>query len=59
MQKYKDVDGDIIKLKLFPFSLRERAKDWLLSLPRNSIDSWVSAKMLLLENIILLLRLYL
>jgi hypothetical protein len=33
MQKYKDVDGDIIKLKLFPFSLRGRAKDWLLSLP--------------------------
>jgi hypothetical protein len=30
MQKYKDVDGDIIKLKLFPFSLRGRAKDWLL-----------------------------
>jgi hypothetical protein len=27
MQKYKDVDGDIIKLKLFPFSLRGRAKD--------------------------------
>ena len=22
MQKYKDADGDIIKLKLFPFSLR-------------------------------------
>jgi hypothetical protein len=41
IQKYKDVDGDIIKLKLFPFSLRGRAKDWLLSLPRNSIDSWV------------------
>jgi hypothetical protein len=40
MQKYKDVDGNIIKLKLFPFSLRGRAKDWLLSLPRNSIDSW-------------------
>jgi hypothetical protein len=39
MQKYKDVDGDIIKLKLFRFSLRGRAKDWLLSLPRNSIDS--------------------
>jgi hypothetical protein len=44
MQKYKDVDGDIIKLKLFPFSLRGRAKDWLLSLPRNSIDSWVECK---------------
>jgi hypothetical protein len=44
MQKYKDVDGDIIKLKLFPFSLRGRAKDWLLSLARNSIDSWVKCK---------------
>jgi hypothetical protein len=44
MQKYKDVDGDIIKLKLFPFSLRGRAKDWLLSLPTNSIDSWVKCK---------------
>jgi hypothetical protein len=39
MQRYKDVDGNIIKLKLFPFFLRGRAKDWLLSLPRNSIDS--------------------
>jgi hypothetical protein len=29
---------------LFPFSLRGRAKDWLLSLPRNSIDSWVKCK---------------
>jgi hypothetical protein len=44
MQKYKDVDVDIIKLKLFPFSLRGRAKDWLLSLLRNSIDSWVKCK---------------
>jgi hypothetical protein len=44
IQKYKDVDSDIIKLKLFPFSLRGRAKDWLLSLPRNSTDSWVKCK---------------
>jgi hypothetical protein len=27
MQKYKDVDGDINKLKLSPLSLRGRAKD--------------------------------
>jgi hypothetical protein len=33
IKKYKDVDGDIIKLKLFPFSLRGRTQDWLLSLP--------------------------
>jgi hypothetical protein len=44
MQKYKDVDDDIIKLKLSPFSLRGRAKDWFLSFPRNSIDSWVKCK---------------
>ena len=50
MQKYKDVDGDIIKLKLFPFSLRGRAKDWLLSLPRNSIDSWDKCKDAFIEN---------
>jgi hypothetical protein len=40
IQKKKDVDNDIAKLKLFPFSLRDRAKIWFNSLPRNSIDSW-------------------
>ena len=44
MQKYKEVDGDIINLKLFPFSLRGRAKEWLQSLPKNSIDSWSKCK---------------
>jgi hypothetical protein len=44
MHKYKDVEGDIIKLKLFPFSLRGKAKDWLISLPKNSIDSWDKCK---------------
>jgi hypothetical protein len=29
---------------LFPFSLRGKAKDWLLSLPKNSIDAWVKCK---------------
>ena len=40
MQKKKDVGNDIVKLKLFPFSLRYRAKAWFSSLPKNSIDSW-------------------
>src|SRR3954463_1248693 len=44
MQKYKEVDGDVVKLKLFPFSLRGRAKEWLQSLPKNSIDSWNKCK---------------
>ena len=39
MQKYKELDGDIVKLKLFPFSLRGGAKIWFQSLPRNRIDS--------------------
>ena len=44
MQKKKDVDNDIVKLKLFPFSLRDRAKAWFSSLPKNSIDSWYKCK---------------
>ena len=39
MQKKKDVNNDIFELKLFPFSLRDRAKTWYSSLPKNSIDS--------------------
>ena len=31
MQKKKGVDNDIIKLNLFPFSLRDRAKTWFSS----------------------------
>jgi hypothetical protein len=59
MQKYKDVDGDIIKLKLFPFSLRGRAKDCCYLCLEIVLILRLSARMLLLENIILLLRLYL
>src|SRR3954467_15400913 len=44
MQKYKELDGDIVKLKLFPFSLRGRANEWLQSLPRNNIGSWDKCK---------------
>ena len=44
MQKYKDVDGYIITLNLFPFSLRGKAKEWLLSLPKNSLNSWTKCK---------------
>ena len=44
MQNKKYVDNDVVKLKLFPFSLRDRAKNWFSSLPRNSIDSWNKCK---------------
>ena len=39
IQKKKDVDNNVVKLKLFQFSLRDRAKIWFSSFPRNSIDS--------------------
>ena len=44
MQKKKDTDNNIVKLKLFPFSLRDHAKTWFSSLPKNSIDSWNKCK---------------
>ena len=44
MQKKKEVDNDIGKLKLFTFQLRDRAETWFSSLPKNSIDSWNKCK---------------
>ena len=44
MQKKKDTDNDIVKFKLFPFSLRDCAKVWFSSLSKNSIDSWNKCK---------------
>ena len=44
MKKKKDVDNDVVKLKLFPFSLWDRTKIWFSSLPRNTIISWNKCK---------------
>ena len=44
MQKKKDVDNDVVNMKLFPFYLHDSAKKWFSSLPRNSIDSWNKCK---------------
>ena len=38
------MDNDVVKMKLFQFSLRDSAKNWFSSLPRNSIDSWNKCK---------------
>ena len=56
MQNKNDVNNDVIKLKLFPFSLRDRAKAWFSSLPKNSIILGISAKMLLSLSIFLPLK---
>src|SRR3954469_396771 len=34
----------LLRSGFFPFSLRGKAKEWLLSLPQNSIDSWTKCK---------------
>ncbi|KAG8491810.1 hypothetical protein CXB51_015017 [Gossypium anomalum] len=38
--KINGVSNDAIHLWLFPFSLRNKAKQWLNSLPRGSITTW-------------------
>ncbi|XP_062075954.1 uncharacterized protein LOC133780091 [Humulus lupulus] len=38
--KYNGVTDDAIRLRLFSFSLRDRAKSWLNSLQANSINTW-------------------
>ncbi|KAF7808358.1 uncharacterized protein G2W53_035101 [Senna tora] len=44
--KHNGVSDDAIRLRLFPFSLRNKAKFWLQSLPEGSITTWeVSMKL--------------
>ena len=38
--KFNNVSEDAVKFRLFPFSLRDKAKGWLHSLPAGSITSW-------------------
>ena len=38
--KYNGVSDHAIRLRLFPFSLKNKAKHWLNSEPPNSITSW-------------------
>ncbi|KAM1996790.1 hypothetical protein ACFX15_029700 [Malus domestica] len=37
-----NVDGNILKMKVFPFSLFEKAKDWLFELVPGTVTSWES-----------------
>ncbi|KAL4304540.1 hypothetical protein GQ457_10G014730 [Hibiscus cannabinus] len=38
--KVHEVSNDVLKLKLFPYSLRDKAKTWLNNLPPGSFQSW-------------------
>ncbi|CAN6712639.1 unnamed protein product [Malus baccata var. baccata] len=45
-----NVDGNILKMKAFPFSLLEKAKDWLYELAPEIVTSWESMKRAFLEK---------
>ena len=45
-----NVDGSILKMKAFPFSLLEKAKDWLYELAPGTVTSWESMKRAFLEK---------
>ncbi|KAK8601098.1 hypothetical protein V6N12_050940 [Hibiscus sabdariffa] len=38
--KIHGVSNDVLKLKLFPYSLRDKAKEWWNNLPPGSLRSW-------------------
>ena len=50
------VTEDQIKLRVFPFSLKDSAKDWLYYLPSRSIKTWNEMKKLFLEKYFLASR---
>ncbi|KAM2821949.1 hypothetical protein COP1_037985 [Malus domestica] len=45
-----NVDESILKMKAFPFSLMEKAKDWLYELAPGMVTSWESMKRAFLEK---------
>ncbi|KAM1401017.1 hypothetical protein ACFX2F_028221 [Malus domestica] len=45
-----NVDGNILKMKAFPFSLLEKAKDWMFKFAPGTVTSWESMKRAFLEK---------
>ncbi|CAN6687761.1 unnamed protein product [Malus baccata var. baccata] len=45
-----NVDGNILKMKAFPFALMDKAKDWLYELAPGTVTSWESMKRAYLEK---------
>ncbi|KAL0428667.1 UNVERIFIED_CONTAM: hypothetical protein Slati_3041500 [Sesamum latifolium] len=40
--RFNSVSNDAVRLRIFPFSLCDTAKDWLQSLPAGSITTWAA-----------------
>ncbi|KAM1056753.1 hypothetical protein COP2_030912 [Malus domestica] len=45
-----NIDGNILKMKAFPFSLMDKANDWLYELAPGTVTSWESMKRAFLEK---------
>ncbi|KAM1342672.1 hypothetical protein ACFX2F_006963 [Malus domestica] len=45
-----NMDGNILKMKAFPFSLMDKAKDWVYELAPGTVTSWESMKIAFLEK---------
>ncbi|XP_019183625.1 PREDICTED: uncharacterized protein LOC109178444 [Ipomoea nil] len=48
--KPRGVTDEHISLRAFPFSLKDKAKDWLYNLPPDSVNTWNDVKKLFLEK---------
>ena len=57
MFRVNGVPDDATRLKLFPFSSKDKAREWLNSLPIGSISDWVILGQKFLLSIFLLLKL--
>ena len=51
LSKTNGVSEDALKLKLFPFSLGDKARQWEKSLPSDSITTWDDCKKAFLEKL--------
>ncbi|XP_026391986.1 uncharacterized protein LOC113287439 [Papaver somniferum] len=48
--KIKDLNDEYLRLRLFPFSLKDKAKSWLDALPSSSIYTWDAMTKLFLHK---------
>ncbi|KAL9232323.1 hypothetical protein vseg_007447 [Gypsophila vaccaria] len=48
--KPNGVTDEQLKMRAFPFSLKDAARDWLYYLPPGSIDTWLKMKKAFLEK---------
>ena len=56
MKKHNRISFDAIRLILFPFSIKDKAKIWFYSLPKETIATWDEMVLALLAKYLLLAK---